>query len=220
MTTLNASQIRQYAYNAGFRGADLDTAVAVALAESGGNTQAYNPELASSYSKPGGGSRGLWQIFGSVHPNYNSSIAFDPATNAKGAFEIYQAAGNKFTPWSAYNKGTYTKFLGSVGSSNNESGSSGGIASNVQNAISNTASSVQNAFDIQGALQSIVDYIGQGILGKTSEGTQRTTADLIFFLAGFALVILGLVILGIGFAKEPIQKVVTVATKAAADKVL
>lgn len=105
MATLNPSQIAQLAYNAGFRGSALRMAVAVAMAESGGNTNAYNPEAAAG-TAPNHGSRGLWQIYGTAHPQYDSSQAFDPAVNAQAAYQVYREAGNRFTPWSTYNNGS------------------------------------------------------------------------------------------------------------------
>lgn len=104
MTILNGSQIAQYAYKAGFRGQALNTAVAIALAESGGNTNAYNPESAAG-TPAGSGSRGLWQIYGVAHPEFNNDSAFDPAINAQAAFKVFVEAGNRFTPWSTYNAG-------------------------------------------------------------------------------------------------------------------
>ncbi len=104
MTALTPAQIEQYAYNAGFRGDALKLAVAVALAESAGNPAAYNPELAAG-TKNGSGSRGLWQIYGSAHPQYNNSAVFDPQANANAAYSVYQAAGQSFRPWSTYTNG-------------------------------------------------------------------------------------------------------------------
>lgn len=105
MTILTPSQIYGYAYRAGFRGADLLTAVAVAIKESGGNTQAYNPESAAG-TRPGSGSRGLWQIYGTAHPEYNNTLVFDPQANANAAYKVYREAGGRFTPWSTYNNGS------------------------------------------------------------------------------------------------------------------
>ena len=101
---LTPQQIAQYAYNAGFRGAALNQAVAVAIAESGGNPAAYNPEAAAG-TKTGSGSRGLWQIYGSAHPEFNNPSAFDPQVNANAAFKVFREAGNRFTPWSTFNQG-------------------------------------------------------------------------------------------------------------------
>ncbi len=104
MTILSAQQIAQLAYNAGFRGNDLNTAVAIALAESGGNPSAYNPEAAAG-TPQGHGSRGLWQIYGYVHPEYDGNHAFNPQVNAQAAYKIYRQSGGRFTAWSTYNLG-------------------------------------------------------------------------------------------------------------------
>ncbi len=198
MPQLTASQIRDYAYAAGFRGEDLQIAVAVALAESGGDTRAYNPELASSYSRPGAGSRGLWQIFGAVHPNYNSSAAFDPAVNARGAYEIYKAAGSKFTPWSAYKGGQYKKFLGAV--------PTGEASAIPQGAV---------GIPIGGGVQLKPQYQEGGLLPSsvTVELPKIDWLSIGLLAAGMALVILGIIFL---FAKsEPGQRVIALGGEAA-----
>lgn len=97
-------QIAGYAYQAGFRGNDLIMSVAVALAESGGDPNAYNPEPGAGTPK-GHGSRGLWQIYGWAHPSYDSDKYYDPQLNAQAAYAIYKGAKNKFTDWSTFNNG-------------------------------------------------------------------------------------------------------------------
>lgn len=110
--TLDAGQIAQYAANAGFSGNDLVTAVAVALAESGGNPQAVGDTKLAPTNGP---SIGLWQInTGSkAHPEAASSDLTDPQNNANWAFSIYQAAGSSFRPWSTFDPrdGTTPKYL-------------------------------------------------------------------------------------------------------------
>jgi hypothetical protein len=104
---LSPAQIAQYAAAAGFTGADLLTAVDIALAESGGNPTAYNPETAASGGTPQGqGSYGLWQIYLKMHPEFSGEDLTDPQTNANAAFSIYAIAGG-FTPWSTYTSGEY-----------------------------------------------------------------------------------------------------------------
>jgi hypothetical protein len=100
---LGASDIATYASSAGFSGNDLVTAVAVALAESGGDP-----------SIPGdnGTSMGLWQIHFTVHPQFNGWDLTDPQTNANAAYSLYNARGGTFTDWTTYNTGKYTTFLG------------------------------------------------------------------------------------------------------------
>jgi len=103
---LNASQLAQIAANAGFTDQDLATAVAVALAESGGKIDAYNPETAAG-TPEGKGSYGLWQIYLKVHPEYTPAALLDPQTNANAAYKIYQQRGETFAAWSTYTNGAY-----------------------------------------------------------------------------------------------------------------
>ncbi len=105
MTTLTPAQIAVYARQAGFTGDMLVTAIAVALAESQGNTTAYNPETAAG-TPFGSGSRGLWQVYGYAHPAYNNNGLYDPALNAEAAYSI-SSGGYNFHPWSTYNNGAY-----------------------------------------------------------------------------------------------------------------
>jgi len=94
--------IMNYAYNAGFDDSNVITAVAIALAESrGGDTNAYNPELAAG-TPTGLGSVGLWQIYQKAHPEFADVDLTNPEENAKAAFLVYQRAGNSFRPWTTY----------------------------------------------------------------------------------------------------------------------
>ena len=100
---LTAQQIAQYAAAAGFTGPDLGTAVAIALAESAGYTNAKNTDGESSW--------GLWQINVQAHPEYSPALLLDPMQNARAAFAIYSAAGRKFRDWTTYNNGAYLAYL-------------------------------------------------------------------------------------------------------------
>ncbi|MFJ9780019.1 transglycosylase SLT domain-containing protein [Amycolatopsis sp. NPDC101161] len=112
MTKLSAEQIARHAYAAGFRGPGLTTAVAVALAESGGRTTAHN-------ATPPDDSYGLWQInmLGALGPERRRQYhlksddrLFDPDTNARVAHSI-SGGGHDFTPWSTYTNGAYQHHL-------------------------------------------------------------------------------------------------------------
>ncbi len=92
--------LTQLAANAGFSGPDLATAVAVAMAESGGDPHAYNPE----------GSYGLWQIYLPAHSEFAGLDPFDPPTNAYMAFDVYSKARG-FSPWTMYKNRKYLAFL-------------------------------------------------------------------------------------------------------------
>jgi len=97
--------IANYAYNAGFRGNALVIAIAIAIAESGGNTMAYNPETAAG-TTAGMGSYGLWQIYRKAHPQYTAQYLYNPANNAKAAWSISKQ-GTYWHPWTTWTRGTY-----------------------------------------------------------------------------------------------------------------
>jgi hypothetical protein len=115
---LNPSQIAQVAaQNTGWRGDDLVKAVAVAMAESGGN-----PTVAGdvNLSTPGEKSIGLWQINFRPQRDANNAIRdpqrnANPVTNAQNAYKIYQQQG--WRAWSVThgtpqtNSNHYSRFL-------------------------------------------------------------------------------------------------------------
>jgi cell wall-associated NlpC family hydrolase len=119
---LSPAQIAGYAQAAGVAGPDLTTAVAVALAESGGNTWAIDNDTNGSQDQ------GLWQI-NTVHASQfpgmtrdpgtgsratvGSSSIFDPASNAKAMY-LVSSGGSSWTPWSTYTSGAYRQHLGAA----------------------------------------------------------------------------------------------------------
>lgn len=106
----SVGNIAAYARNAGFSGADLVTAVAIAYAESSGDPNAYNPETAAGAPQDKG-SFGLWQIYLNAHPEFEGWNLYDPQQNANAAYSIYRAAGYSFRPWSTFKGGSYTVYL-------------------------------------------------------------------------------------------------------------
>jgi hypothetical protein len=74
------------------RYSELQVAVAVALAESGGDSQAVNSSS---------GATGLWQGYP------GSEALLDPERNAQMAWTKYIGAGYSFSPWSAFNSRAY-----------------------------------------------------------------------------------------------------------------
>jgi peptidoglycan hydrolase CwlO-like protein len=102
--TLTPEQIAYVAQKAGFTGHDLVIAVAVALAESGGNANAEGDVAI-------GGSFGLWQIYCVAHPylippsNPDSVPWYDPYQNAQWAYKV--SGGSNWEPWSTYIHGSY-----------------------------------------------------------------------------------------------------------------
>ena len=80
------------------------TAVAVCLAESGGNCGA-------KYVNAGGSiDRGLWQINDYWHKEVTDSCAYNCACNGKEAYRI-SSSGTSWTPWATYNSGAYKSHL-------------------------------------------------------------------------------------------------------------
>lgn len=103
---------------AGFTGNGLKMAYAIAMAESGGNARAHNPN-----ANTGDNSYGLFQInmLGAMGPERrrryglsSNDDLFDPLTNAKVAFKM-SGGGANWGPWSTYTNDAYKKFYGSSG---------------------------------------------------------------------------------------------------------
>jgi hypothetical protein len=105
MTKLNPSQVAAAAHVGGFTGKDqIVTATAIALAESGGKTDAKGgPNSNGTYDW------GLFQI-NDVHKPTDAEKT-DPLANARRAYAIWVQAGHSFKPWSTYNSGSYKKQL-------------------------------------------------------------------------------------------------------------
>jgi hypothetical protein len=109
---LSEAEIRQLAKDAGFHFAtQLDTAVGIAFAESGGNPNAHN-------TKGRDDSYGLWQINmkGALGPQRRKRFGitsdaqlFDPLTNARAAHKVYLDSGWK--AWTTYRNGDYITAL-------------------------------------------------------------------------------------------------------------
>ncbi|GAA0603987.1 hypothetical protein GCM10010174_20630 [Kutzneria viridogrisea] len=113
---LTDQQIAQHAYDAGFRGDALTTAVAVAIAESHNNAHAVGD--VSLETAKWGPSVGLWQIR-SLNPGHGTAAErvlrdeqanADPATNARHAYALSNH-GRNFRPWSTYTGGDYRRYL-------------------------------------------------------------------------------------------------------------
>jgi len=101
--SLGVAQIGAEAAAAGFRGAGLAMAIAVALAESSGDP------AATDYDANGTIDRGLWQI-NSVHAAYSPACDYDPACAAGAAYAISDAGAN-WTPWVTYDHGAEIAYL-------------------------------------------------------------------------------------------------------------
>jgi hypothetical protein len=101
MTQLSPRQLADHGATAGWHSQTLVTAVAIALAESGGKTDAHAVNARED-------SRGLWQINVRAHPEYASANLYDPAVNAQAAHAIYAKSG--WGPWSTHS-GLFPSYL-------------------------------------------------------------------------------------------------------------
>ena len=108
-------------YSRGYS-ATVETGVAIAEAESGGDP------LATNHNTNGTTDYGLWQI-NSVHAALLATHDWrNPLDNTRMAYAIWKAAGGSFTPWATYNSGAYKQHLGQ--------GTSGDFTANHKNTLS------------------------------------------------------------------------------------
>jgi hypothetical protein len=159
---LSVLQIAQYAQQAGFSGLGLVNAVAVALAESGGDPGAHCLNCAGVPED----SQGLWQINLNAHPQYQGINMYDPLTNAKAAFAV-SSGGSNFNPWSTFTNGAYKKYLGVA---SNVLGLIGGAAGG---AVGGASSAVSSA---TGAVSSAGGAVGGAINTATATANSVTGA--------------------------------------------
>jgi cell wall-associated NlpC family hydrolase len=105
VSILTATEIYNVCLQAGFTPDQAVTWTAIALAESGGNTEAHNPHGEDSW--------GLWQV--NVDPDVRDNAwgnLSDPAANARAAYEISRG-GTDMRPWTtthASNAGTHADY--------------------------------------------------------------------------------------------------------------
>ena len=146
---LSDAQIAGAAKSAGFSGANLSKAVAVALAESGGNTRAHN-------AVPPDNSYGLWQInmLGSMGPARRKQFGissnealYDANTNAKAAHAL--SGGTNFKPWSTYTSGAYLRYMSRANKA----------AGNPDTSASSTGAQQAGLLDAGSAVSDFFDFI-------------------------------------------------------------
>ncbi len=94
------------AAQAGFTGQGLRLAVAVGLAESGGNPTARGPNPPTPGCPAGSTDRGAWQLNNCYHPEVADACADDLACAARETYRI-SAAGSDWREWTTYTSGAY-----------------------------------------------------------------------------------------------------------------
>lgn len=144
--TLKAADIAVIAKAAGFTGSKLETAVAVAMAESSGN------ESAVSWT---GCCIGLWQINVQVHP-YTRAAMMNAAENAKAAYAI-SSGGANWQPWDAYKSKAYLLYLPMARSA---AAASAGVASGVGGGLPAPVPEVSTAQSIADVVQYPAKVVG------------------------------------------------------------
>lgn len=105
MANLSDSQLANVVRQAGFPDSAQATAIAIALAESGGRTDAVNRKNSN-----GSIDYGLFQI-NSIHKDLLARGSWsDPVSNARMAFSV-SSGGTNWKPWVVYKTGAYRMFL-------------------------------------------------------------------------------------------------------------
>lgn len=107
MASLNIAQLRSLAQQAGLKGNAINIAAAIAMAESGGRTDAH---ALTPYEN----SWGLWQINLLAHPQYTAAQMQTPSGNARAMVAISNG-GTNWNPWTTYTSGRYLQYLNGTG---------------------------------------------------------------------------------------------------------
>jgi len=102
---LTDAEIAAICTSAGFSGHGCTTAIAIALAESGGDPLATN----TVGNVPPSTDRGLFQINSHYHPEVTDDVAFNPTLAAKAVYLI-SYSGTDWSQWTTYQVGVYRNF--------------------------------------------------------------------------------------------------------------
>lgn len=99
-SAMTIDQVAELCYAVGFRGQHLAEAIAISRYESEGwqprcNTRSHVED-----------SRGLFQMNFLVHRHYDGQKLFQPAYNARVAYEM-SGGGKNWRPWTVFTQGTY-----------------------------------------------------------------------------------------------------------------
>lgn len=106
MAKLSDVAVKDVARMAGFTGDGLAIAIAIALAESGGDPNAIHHNSDKNQTTD----RGLWQINNYWHKEVSDSIAFDPTQAAAAVFAISKG-GTNWKAWATYSNGHYLMYM-------------------------------------------------------------------------------------------------------------
>lgn len=176
MAQYSYAQLKQLWIQNGGNPLVADIAAAVAMAESGGRSDAIN-----SSNSDGSTDRGLWQI-NSVHGKLSTT---DPIANVKAAIQISNN-GKNWTPWVTFVSGAYKKFLSPT------TAAGGGVPADT---ASSSGIPGVGGISVSGLVQSAVNQLLKMMgLGSVKDLLERTG----LIILGFAIVILGIHLLASG----------------------
>jgi hypothetical protein len=206
---LSDLDIAKAAVAAGFRGTSVATAVAVALAESGGDPTQRNTNTDGSID------RGLWQINNKAHPDVTDAEADNPATAAKAAYKISQG-GRSWRPWVAYTNGSYKRYANRAAKAG-----AAALALNPRDLLAGlpVVGGLADApgMDAMAGLAKAVASVGSVVI-KAGEwiGNPRNWVRIAEVVGGAAAVAVGLVLISRSDAQGPAVSAIRGGTKAAA----
>ena len=144
---LTFNQLSVYAQNAGFPSSLVPTMAAIALAESSGNSCAYNPTDNNGTQT----SWGLWQLSDGTHNmplNWSS-----PQVNASMAYSKYKSQG--LNAWGTYTSGLYKKYLNGSPVVTTSSTSNNSVVTAFNTVAQNTQDTLANIPGLIGIIETI-----------------------------------------------------------------
>jgi Lysozyme like domain len=145
---------------AGFHGHAAEVAYAIAMAESGGNARAHNPN-------PPDNSYGLFQVnmIGDLGPARRREFGlgsnndlYNPSVNARVAY-VLSGGGHNFGPWTTFTSGAYRQYMGESGA-------------NVRNAPANSGTATTTGASVSQAYESYNTNQMHAFHGRLYQGTQ------------------------------------------------
>jgi hypothetical protein len=196
--TYTFAELKQLWIDAGGSRLVAPLMAAIALAESSGRP------AASHRNTNGTVDRGLWQI-NSVH-GWGPS-AFDPRANAKQAVAVYRSQGAR--AWSAYNNGSYARYLSSAAANAAAVGAGSGQLKAQPQTFTDILQHGRESSPARDAVTGALPDVG-GWVGDLYAGAKEPAAKALLYLTFTALAIAFLVLGGVkaagGSVPSPLRR--------------
>lgn len=181
---LRYGQLEQYWINAGGPKSLAPLMAAIALAESGGRTDAVNRTDNNGTQT----SWGLWQISNGTHssPAPSGEDPFDPTVNAKLAVEKFHSQG--LGAWGTYTSGAYKRYYNGSTPAETLPQGGGGVTAGQPTTSTGSPDAILTGFNPVGVVESVVGDVGKlasggfGILSGTG-GVISSTLDAMAAIA-------------------------------------